>query len=124
MRPSWACPSRRSGRGYAAHARTFRLAFIATSGKRNAAIDDLSSYGNVTVTNNSDGSINVAFAGVPGNRIWSQTMLQAVVTEDLAQVTELVLLTMGVQDDNLAEILAELIAQAETALMRRREARG
>jgi hypothetical protein len=48
-----------------------------------------------------------AFAGVPGNRIWSQTMLQAVVTEDLAQVTELFVLTLGVQDDNLAEILAE-----------------
>jgi hypothetical protein len=48
-----------------------------------------------------------AFAGVPGDRIWSHAMLRAVATEDLAQVTALFVLTLGVSDDNPAEILAE-----------------
>jgi hypothetical protein len=47
-----------------------------------------------------------AFAGVPGDRIWSHAMLRAVATEDLAQVTDLVVLTLGVTDDDLAESLA------------------
>jgi hypothetical protein len=48
-----------------------------------------------------------AFAGMPGDRIWSTAMLRAVVTEDLAQVTDLSALTLGVADDNLAQILGE-----------------
>lgn len=48
-----------------------------------------------------------AFAGVPGDRVWSHAMLRAVATEDLAQVMELFVLTLGVSDDDLAQSLAE-----------------
>jgi Protein of unknown function (DUF2817) len=48
-----------------------------------------------------------AFAGMPGDRIWSTAMLRAVATEDLAQVSDLSVFTLGVADDNLAQILAE-----------------
>ena len=47
------------------------------------------------------------FAGVPGDRIWSHTMLRAVATEDLAQVADLSVLTLGVTDNDVAQSLAE-----------------
>jgi hypothetical protein len=47
-----------------------------------------------------------SFAGASGkDRKWSLAMVQAVVTEDLAQVTDLTVLMLGVSEDGLADVL-------------------
>jgi hypothetical protein len=48
-----------------------------------------------------------SFAGASGkDRQWSLAMLRAIATEDLAQVTNLTVLTLGTPEDGLADVLA------------------
>ncbi|MGZ5922591.1 MAG: DUF2817 domain-containing protein, partial [Rhizomicrobium sp.] len=47
-----------------------------------------------------------SFAGASGqDRPWSRAMLRAIATEDLAQVTELTVLTLGLSEDDLSDSL-------------------
>lgn len=46
-----------------------------------------------------------SFAGASGqDRPWSRAMLRAIATEDLAQVTELAVLTLGLPEDGLSDV--------------------
>jgi hypothetical protein len=48
-----------------------------------------------------------SFAGASGqDRSWPRAMLRAIATEDLSQVTELTVLTLGMSEDGLADVPA------------------
>jgi hypothetical protein len=57
-----------------------------------------------------------SFAGASGkDRQWSLAMLRAIATEDLAQVTNLMVLMLGTPEDGLAGVLAPLRSKSRLA---------